>query len=148
MSFTGEGELHGAVSMRDATRPYCQCTAGLPFDPQVRRSHNVGLLGPVTHRLPSQCVSSRGPSRRSIHHAVEPLDDAGGLGEAVSDGESGLLVEPENVAALGAALDKLLADESLRQQMGAAGRARMQNEFSIATMAAKHVALYETVIHG
>jgi hypothetical protein len=32
--------------------------------------------------------------------------------------------------------------------MGAAGQQRMQNEFSIDTMADKHVALYESVLNG
>jgi glycosyltransferase involved in cell wall biosynthesis len=37
-------------------------------------------------------------------------------------------------------------DEALRKKFGAAGRERMQNEFSIATMADKHIALYESLL--
>ena len=37
-------------------------------------------------------------------------------------------------------------DERLRRRLGQAGKKRMQNDFSIATMAEKHVALYESVI--
>jgi glycosyltransferase involved in cell wall biosynthesis len=37
-------------------------------------------------------------------------------------------------------------DETLRMRLGGAGRKRIQEEFSIATMAQKHVALYESVI--
>lgn len=71
---------------------------------------------------------------------------AGGLPEAVLHEQTGLLVPPEDVEALSQALSSLLADEQLRRRMGAAGQERMQNEFSIATMADKHVALYETVL--
>jgi len=71
---------------------------------------------------------------------------AGGLVEAVAHGETGLLVPPENVDELRTAIATLIDDEQLRLQLGRAGRERMQKEFSIATMAGKHVDLYESVI--
>ena len=71
---------------------------------------------------------------------------AGGVVEAVADGETGSLVEPGNADALGAAIARFADDPALRQRCGEAGRRRMQNEFSIATMADKHVALYESVL--
>jgi hypothetical protein len=37
-------------------------------------------------------------------------------------------------------------DEGRRARFGSAGKKRMQNDFSIATMAEEHVALYESVI--
>jgi glycosyltransferase involved in cell wall biosynthesis len=74
--------------------------------------------------------------------------NAGGLPEAVIDGETGILVPPENVAALKDAIEKLIDDEDLRQRMGAVGRERMQKEFSIDTMVDKHVTLYETILNG
>ena len=72
--------------------------------------------------------------------------DAGGLREAVADGETGLLVAPDDVDALQHAIGTLADDAALRAKLGAAGRERMQNEFSIATMAAQHVALYESLL--
>lgn len=42
--------------------------------------------------------------------------------EIVHQGRDGLIVEPGNVAAMAEALERLLADESLRSSMGAAGR--------------------------
>ena len=72
--------------------------------------------------------------------------DAGGLPEAVADGETGLLVPPDDADALQQVIRTLLDDETLRERLGEAGRKRMQNEFSIATMAARHVALYESLL--
>jgi glycosyltransferase involved in cell wall biosynthesis len=74
--------------------------------------------------------------------------DAGGLPEAVVDGKTGTLVPAEDTDALRQAIATLVDDEELRRSMGAAGQQRMQNEFSIATMADKHVALYETILNG
>jgi glycosyltransferase involved in cell wall biosynthesis len=73
---------------------------------------------------------------------------AGGLPEAVIDGETGLLVPPEDTDALSRALAALIDDPARRTALGAAGQVRMQNEFSIATMADKHINLYETILNG
>ena len=72
--------------------------------------------------------------------------DAGGLPEAVEHGVTGLLVQPEDAAALCEAIATLINDDALRTSMSRAGRERMQNEFSIATMADRHVALYEAIL--
>lgn len=47
-----------------------------------------------------------------------------GIPEQVVDGETGLLVAEGDVAGMGAALSRLLADPALAARMGAAGRAR------------------------
>jgi len=73
---------------------------------------------------------------------------AGGLAEAVVDGQTGILVQPESVEELRRAIAALLDDADLRQQLGVAGRERMQNEFSIDTMVDKHITLYESVLNG
>ena len=73
---------------------------------------------------------------------------AGGIVEAVADGRTGLLVEPEDADALGSAIARLIDNPDLAATLGVAGRERMQNEFSIATMADRHIALYESVLNG
>ncbi len=73
---------------------------------------------------------------------------AGGMSEAVEHRKAGLLVEPENVAALRDAIATLIDDNDRRKQLGRAGQERMQNEFSIATMAGRHIEVYESVLNG
>ncbi len=70
---------------------------------------------------------------------------AEGLTEAVADGETGILVSPKDVGALGEAITRLVENPQLRRTFGKAGRARMQREFSIASMADAHVQLYESI---
>ena len=72
--------------------------------------------------------------------------DAGGLPEAVAHEETGLLVAPGDADALREAIALLINDDALRSKLAAAGRERMQKEFSIDTMVDKHVALYESLI--
>jgi len=74
--------------------------------------------------------------------------EAGGLGEAVVHDETGILVPPQDAAALRTAIAALMDDESLRTRLGGAGKKRMREHFSIATMAEKHVVLYESVINA
>ncbi len=72
--------------------------------------------------------------------------NAGGLPEAIQSGATGLLVAPGDAEALGDAIETLMNDRPRREQMGAAGSLRMQRDFSIDTMADRHVALYESIL--
>jgi len=66
----------------------------------------------------------------------------GGIPEVVSDGETGLLVPPDDPAALAAALNALVGDPGRAGAMGAAGRKRAAAEFGWDAIAAQTVALY------
>jgi glycosyltransferase involved in cell wall biosynthesis len=70
----------------------------------------------------------------------------GGIPEAVLDGETGLLVAPQNPPALASALAHVLQDGARRRSMGAAGRARAAERFDLAGFRAAHVALYERAL--
>jgi glycosyltransferase involved in cell wall biosynthesis len=70
----------------------------------------------------------------------------GGIPEVVVDGETGLLVEPENPGALAGAIRRLLADPDLAARMGQAGRERARQVFSAGRMAELTAALYEELV--
>jgi len=55
---------------------------------------------------------------------------SGGIPEAVRDGETGVLVDPDNPAAVAAAAIRLLGDEALRRRMGAAGRSAVERHYN------------------
>lgn len=71
---------------------------------------------------------------------------AGGLPELVVDGETGYVVAPADPGALAARLRELLRDVPRRWAMGAAGRARVQRDFSTDRMAAELMALYDRLL--
>src|SRR5579884_1328326 len=63
------------------------------------------------------------------------VTESGGNAELVAHGESGLVVPKRDAAVLAAALDVLVRDPDLRARMGAAGRQRQQERFSLQAMA-------------
>lgn len=59
---------------------------------------------------------------------------AGGIPDAVADGETGRLAEPRDHEGLARALVETLASPSLRERYGASARARFEKEFTSAAM--------------
>jgi phosphatidylinositol alpha-1,6-mannosyltransferase len=62
---------------------------------------------------------------------------SGGVGEAVQDGYSGLLVDPEDPEAVAGGLLRLLGDEGLRRRLGSQGRERVRRDFDRRQRAAR-----------
>jgi len=56
--------------------------------------------------------------------------NSGGVADAVRNGETGLLVEPEDGAAVTEAVCRLLADEPLAQRLAAAGRQEVERYYN------------------
>ena len=71
--------------------------------------------------------------------------DVGSVREAVEDGVTGLLVPPDDVQALQAALKLLVGNPGLRRRMGDAGRERAYERFTDAVMGRAFEQLYDRV---
>jgi len=61
-------------------------------------------------------------------------------------GETGFVVPPRDLAALADAINTLLASPDLRARMGAAGRRRVEAEFTVGRMVERYEALYREVL--
>jgi glycosyltransferase involved in cell wall biosynthesis len=70
----------------------------------------------------------------------------GGLQDVVVDGRTGLLVRPEDAAALAEAIARLMQDEELRRRLGSAGPQRVREGFLAEQMVSSYVELYEKVL--
>jgi len=113
-------------------------------------AERVHLLGEVSERdLPALYALAAvyvGASRRAERIGVEGFGislveasacglpvvagNAGGVPDAVRDGETGLLVPPEDPAAFAAAICRLLADAELARRIGAAGRRAVETYYN------------------
>ena len=79
-----------------------------------------------------------------MSYGVVPIvTDVGGMPELVEDGDSGLVVPPNDAEALGAAILMLYRNSDRARQMGAAARRRIEKNFNTKQTVAQTGALYQ-----
>ena len=90
------------------------------------------------------------PAIEAMSCGVAVVGTTGGaIPEVVgTSGETGLLVEPNNPEALRVAIERLLDDASLRERLGAAGRARVISRFTWQVTARGTAACYDAILRG
>ena len=120
--------------------------------PQARGFVPHHELGPLYERaavvaVPSHregfgvaCLEAMAYGRPVVASAV------GGLLDLVADEETGLLVPARDVPALRAALERLLADQELRQRLGAAARERVRERFAWPAVTDATIEAYEAAL--
>jgi glycosyltransferase involved in cell wall biosynthesis len=72
----------------------------------------------------------------------------GGNPELVRDGESGFLVPPKDVTSFADAVVRVLRDPALASRFGRAGRAIVERDFALDTVAERYADLYRDVLAG
>ena len=133
----------GAALRRDARPAGCRVPR-----PRVGRREGAALPDRRRLRLPGdrrrivRHRAARGDGRR---HARSCARDIHGYKGVVRRGREGLLVPPREPRELAIALDRLLRDPALREQMGAAGQERAE-QFSWPRVTAKVEDYYGFVI--
>jgi glycosyltransferase involved in cell wall biosynthesis len=103
-----------------------QALGWVPHDELLRLYERAAVVACPSHRegFGVACAEAMAHGRPVVASAV------GGLRDLVVDEETGLSVPPGDVAALRAALERLLADGELRRRLGAAARVRAAEHFS------------------
>lgn len=85
----------------------------------------------------------------AMHLGVPIVSTAvGGPAEVLRDGETGLLVPPGDPAALASALERAIADASLRRRLGENARVEARRSYSLDGMARKYLDVYRSVLAG
>lgn len=145
--------------------PYRTQLEQLAFDFGVRE--NVVFAGRVLEEeLPlyySLCDVFLMPSRfRTLYDDVEGFgivfleanacgkpvigSRSGGIADAVVEGQSGLLVDPDSADDIAIAIERLVGNKSLREQMGVFGRQRVLHELNWRTVAEKVANILDSVV--
>jgi glycosyltransferase involved in cell wall biosynthesis len=70
----------------------------------------------------------------------------GGLAEVIQDGSTGLLVPPQDSAALTRAILRLYEDPALRSRLGEQARLLQQTRYSLQAMTERYLAIYRKVV--
>jgi glycosyltransferase involved in cell wall biosynthesis len=107
--------------------------------PRVLDELDVFVLPSWTEGLPVVVLEAMAHGRAVVATAV------GGTPEVVADGETGLLVPPRSPRALADALRRVLDDDELRRRLGEAGRRRVADRFTTASMTRRVLELYDEI---
>jgi glycosyltransferase involved in cell wall biosynthesis len=124
----GAGELHGALDRQIKALGLDRHVLLTGFRDDavgLMKSLDLFVMSSVTEGLGSVILEAMACERAVV------ATRTGGIPEAVVDGETGLLVPPQDESALAAAIERLIRDPELRQRYGRAGRARVEREFGI-----------------
>ena len=136
----GEGELRAALErqIHDLGLERHVTLTGFRGDALgLMKSFDEFAMSSPTEGLGSAVLEAMACSRAVV------ATRAGGIPEAVLDGQTGLLVPPHDEEALAAALLNVLRDSDKRQQFGQAGRERVSYEFSVEQLIAGTIDVYE-----
>jgi glycosyltransferase involved in cell wall biosynthesis len=137
----GEGELKDQLERQIknlALERHVFLTGFRPDAVGLMKSFDIFAMSSVTEGLGSAVLEAMTCGRAVVSTR------AGGLPEVVIDGETGLLVPPHDEPALARALVDLLRDPVRREAMGATGRARVIEAFSVETMVQETLKVYRT----
>lgn len=110
--------------------------------PQIFAGAHIVCLPSYREGLPKVLLEAASCGRPMV------ATDVPGCREIVRDGENGLLVPARNAAALADALQRLIEDSGLRQQMGRRARDIVQAEFSVEKVVADTLAVYRQFFPG
>jgi glycosyltransferase involved in cell wall biosynthesis len=131
----GGGELRGQLEVRAMERGL----TNVRFAGEQSHNQVLGALGRCDVFVLASRIDERGASDIFPTVIAEAMACAkpvvstavAGIPELVAQNETGLLVPPNDARALADALARLIADDELRHRFGRAGRARVEEHFTI-----------------
>jgi glycosyltransferase involved in cell wall biosynthesis len=105
----------------------------------VMHAADVVCLTSAVEALPMSVLEAMSVGRPVIAAGV------GGVPEVVGDGETGIVIAPDRLSDMSAALAALARDPARAEALGRAGRVRQRAEFSIEAMIEGYAGLLEAV---
>lgn len=108
--------------------------------PDLLAAADLVVLPSLFEGLPVAVLEAMGAERPVVATAI------GGTDEAVTHEQTGLLVPPRDPVALASAIRRLQSDPALAQRLAAAGRERVEREFSSRETARKMMRIYDEVM--
>jgi sugar transferase (PEP-CTERM/EpsH1 system associated) len=136
----GDGPLRGQLTQRiaDAGLQDCAFLAGPRSDvAPPMRSFSLFALSSIAEGTPVTMLEAMASGLPVVSTAV------GGIPDLVQDGVSGTLVPPGDAEQLAEALASYVLDEERTRRHGAAGRARIEQKYSVSAMLDHYLDLYD-----
>jgi glycosyltransferase involved in cell wall biosynthesis len=141
--FAGDGPLRAALEAeaRDlGVAGRCVFLGERSDVPALLAAADLFVLPSLYEGLPVSVLEAMAAERPVVATAI------GGTDEAVTTEDTGLLVPSRDPAALALAIRRLQEDPRLARRLAAAGRARVEREFSSSATARQVMAIYDEVL--
>jgi glycosyltransferase involved in cell wall biosynthesis len=108
--------------------------------PDLLRASDMLILPSDNEALPTVLIEAGASALPVVATCV------GGIPEIVEDGTTGILIPPQDPAALAGAIQRLVDDPVLAQAMGQRAYERVRSVFTLPNQAEQTTALYEAVV--
>ncbi len=124
--------------------------AGFVPQEELNRHYNLADIFVMPNRVDSGDIEGFGMVFLEANATAKPVigGRSGGAAEAVSHGETGLLVDPDDDGELRSALHALITNADLRRTLGATGLSRVRSEFAWESRAAQTRELSSEIVAG
>lgn len=139
----GDGSLRvelESLAERLNTHDNCIFTGFRKDIPNILSAIDIFTMSSLFEGMPMVILEAMASSKPVIS------TDVGGISELVVDGETGILVPPQDPDALAEAIITLLKDKQKAKQMGIAGRKRVEEYFDVKVMVRRTEEVYEELI--
>lgn len=103
-------------------------------------SIDIAVLPSISEGMPNAALEAMLAGKPMVATRV------GGTPEVVLDGRTGILVPPKDPDALARAIDQLLSNPYMAEEMGAAGRQRVKDHFDLKQTVLQTEELYENLL--
>ena len=110
--------------------------------PAILSFADLGIISSVAEGIPQFLFQMMAMGKPVI------ATEVGGIPEIVTSGVNGLLIPPEEPAALAKAMVQVLGDPESARRLGEAGRRLVEQEYTVEKMAEKVYRVYQKVYEG
>jgi glycosyltransferase involved in cell wall biosynthesis len=143
LAIAGDGDLAASLQARAAGLPV-RFLGNQPQDAMARFAAAADVIAVPSIRDDAGNVDGLPNFALEALASATPVvaTGAGGLPQAITDGENGLLVPERDAAALAAAIGRVIASPATARDLGARARSRVEREYSWRRTAEMMVAAY------
>lgn len=138
--FLGDGELRPLIDEHIHADPSISCTGWIDRLNDHLRSADIFILPSLGEGMPNALLEAMAAGCACIATRI------GGIDELITDGETGILVQPGDPVALAAAIDGLAGDKNLSRKLGQAAAAHIRKKYSMTSIAAQYESAYDTLL--
>lgn len=137
--FAGTGPLEAELKSKCKTAGLSERVRFLGYRtdlPRLLAAADLVVLPSISEGLPLAAVEALAAARPII------ATETGGTPEVVLNGQTGLLVQPNDSVALAAAIHRVLSDPALARRLGTNGRRFVEQHFDVRVQIERTMALY------